>query len=636
MAQLGLARLLGVQEVSGSNPLAPTTFIKPMNTKERFADYMNEYRRMNGAPTADPGADRKRIRIALLASSTVNGLREVLSVKCRRNGINPEIYVAAYNQYNQEILNEDSRLYDLNPDLVVLFIDTRSLLGSAFYDYHRLSEDERDALYLRIMKQIESLAGAISARVKGTILIHNFEVPVYAPLGIIDDKQRLGFRAFVRKLNSGMSERFKASRQIFILDYESFCSRWGKEHIIDHKMYYLGDVKLGFAYIPMLCDEYLAYIKPLLSMTRKCIVVDLDNTLWGGVVGEDGLEGLRLGPTPEGRPYMEFQRCLLSLFSRGIILAINSRNNPEDALRVLRSHPHMILREDHFASVRINWNDKISNMKAIAEEINIGPDSLVFIDDDPVNREMMRAALPEVKVAELPEDPSLYPKTVTELDDFNQLYFSDEDRMKGRMYGEQRKRRALSQASPDLNAYLKGLGTVVTIAAADRFSIPRIAQLTQKTNQFTTTTIRYEEREIGRFSEREDSLVFSVRVEDRFGDNGITGAAIIRKEPGRWIIDSFLLSCRVIGRRIEEAMLAYILEEARKERAAFVVGEFVPTRKNMPARDLYKRNGFGPTGAEGDEERWEISTERELRYPDCMKVLRGGVHEEEKVELGKV
>ena len=595
---------------------------KKMSATENITDYFKEYNSIRDQTGTKDIGQFKRIKIAVLSSSTIKGLKEILFVKCYKLGVIPEILIGSYNQYNQEILDDNSKLYSFKPDLVILFIDTKSLLGEIFFKYYLLSEKEKDDFFRSNIDQIESLTNKITKNLNCKVILHNFEVPVDSPLGIIDNKQRLGFIEFIKNINYDISIHFKENNQIFVFDYDLFCSKWGKENIVDYKMYYLGDIKINFKYLPKLCEEYISYIKPLMSLTKKCIVLDLDNILWGGIIGEDGLEGIKLGPTPEGRPFLEFQKYILSLFNRGIILAINSKNNLEDVLNVLRNHPYMILKEKHFASIRINWDDKISNMRAIAEEINIGLDGLVFFDDDKLNKEMIKTALPEVKVVDLPEDPSLYLKTLMESNDFNSFQFSEEDKKKGQMYADQRKRQELSKTTTDITEYLKALDMVVTIEKATSFTIPRISQLTQKTNQFNTMTKRYLEEDIKRFADSDDHLVFSIKVEDKFGDNGITGVSIVEKKKENWIIDSFLLSCRVIGRRIEETMLAYIIEEAKKERIKTLIGQFIPTKKNIPAKDFYEKNGFKLIEENENTEKWEFKIEHEYNYPDFIKVIK--------------
>ncbi len=595
-----------------------------MSSKEirGIADYFNLYKKMKQEIEDVNLQSEKIIKVAILSSFTTKGIKETLFVKCCELGIPVMFHVGDYNQYAQEILNKNSGLYKFNPDLIIIFIDTKVIMGELYFLPYQISDEQRKDWVDEKLKEIQSLVQKIKERSSAKILFHNFELPFYSPLGIVENKQKFGFIESVETLDINLRDVFKNDIQVFIFDYNSFCSKVGKENIVDYKMYYIGDMKLNLQYIPELCDEYLSYIRPLLSISRKCIVLDLDNVLWKGIIGEDGLEGIKLGPTPEGRPFLEFQKYLLSLFNRGVILAINSKNNLDDALKVFREHPYMILKEKHFAAMQINWDDKISNMKAIAEEINIGLDSLVFIDDDKLNREMIRDALPEVLVVDLPEDTSLYLKALMEINDFNTLQITPEDRRKGQMYAEQRKRRDFQKVATDIIEYLKRLGLVVTIEKANPFNIPRISQLTQKTNQFNMTTRRYLEEKIKRFVRNDNFLVVSVKVEDKFGDNGITGVAIIEKGVNKWRVDTFLLSCRVIGRRVEETLIAYILEEAKKEKANILIGEFIPTKKNIPAKGFYKNNGFKLVKKDNKTETWEYDIMKDYKFPDFIKVIK--------------
>lgn len=593
-----------------------------MIKSDNIVDYFNEYKSITENIENKSTDQFKKIKIVVLSSLTIKGLKEVLFVRCYNLGIIAEILIGGYNQYNQEILDSGSRLYNFKPNLLIIFIDTKSLLGEAFFNYYQLSEEEKNNLLESSIKHVKLLADKVSRNLNCKIVLHNFEVPVDSPLGIIENKQKLGIIELVKNINFEINRYFKKSSQVFIFDYDLFCSRWGKVNLIDYRMYYLADIKINFKYFPRLCEEYVSYIKPLLSLSKKCIVLDLDNILWGGIIGEDGLEGIKIGQTPEGRPFLEFQKYILSLFNRGIILAINSKNNPEDGLDVFRKHPRMILREEHFASIKINWNDKISNMRAIAREINIGLDSLIFFDDDKLNREMVKSALPEVEVVDLPDDPSSYLKTLMELNDFNSFYFSEEDKKKGQIYADQKKRQDLGKIIPDITEYLKALAMVVTIEKANSFNIPRISQLTQKTNQFNMTARRYSEEDIKNFSENKNFLTFSVKVEDKFGDNGITGAAIIEKKGEEWIIDLFLLSCRIIGRRVEEIMLGYVLEEAEKAKAKILTGEFISTKKNAPAKKFYHKNGFELIEEKESAQRWRFSINRDYKYPEFIKIIK--------------
>lgn len=588
-------------------------------TFKNLSHYIDEYKKIKSASVDN---NIRKFKVAVLSSSTIKGLKEVLTVKCHDLGLFPEILLGDYNQYNQEILDDKSKLYRFEPNLVVLFIDTRALLGDVFFDYYTLSAQDQKCLTASKKEYLDSLIARMKFKLKAKIIIHNFELPCATPLGILENKQTLGLVEFIEILNGDLRAGFKSDSQVFIFDYNSFLSNIGKREVFNYKMYYLADIKIDLGYLPALADQYLAYIKPLISMTKKCIVLDLDNTLWGGIVGEDGAEGIKLGPTPEGRPFMEFQKYILSLFNRGVILAVNSNNNLDDALEIFREHPYMILKEKHFASMKINWNGKVANMKAISEELNIGLDSFVFLDDDKFNREMMKSALPQVKVVNLPEDASLYLEVITQLDDFNTFQITGEDTKRGQMYAQQKKREEFCKSAHDIKAYLKGLNIVTTIQKANKFNVPRISQLTQKTNQFNLTTRRYLEEEIKKFSDSTDCIVFSIKAEDRFGDNGVTGAAIVKKKAKEWIVDSFLLSCREIGRGVEEVMLAHIFEEAKKEGIGRIVGEFIATKKNEPAKDFYQKSGFTLTEKAGDMELWARDVTGGFPYPEFIEVIK--------------
>jgi FkbH-like protein len=587
---------------------------------ENLPDYIKYYKSIKDEEISNS----KEIKIAVLSSSTIRGLKETLFVKCYQLNISAKIFIGEYNQYTQEILDTKSALYKFDPDLVILFIDTRALLGDTFFDYYFLPAKQKKDLLKNNIEQLELLISKMKSNLKCKIVLHNFEVPISSQLGIVENKQDIGFIDFVKRLNNELEIRFKNDNEVFVFDFESFCSKYGKDNVLDYKMYYLGDIKVSFSHIPSLCDSYISYIIPLASLTKKCIVLDLDNTLWGGVIGEDGLEGIKLGPTPEGRPFLEFQKYILSLYNRGIILAINSKNNLEDVLEVFNKHPYMVLKQDYFASTKINWNDKISNMKDIAKEINIGLDSIVFFDDDKLNREMVRSALNEVAVVDLPEDPSLYLKTIMELNYFNSFQISEEDKKKGQMYAEQKKRQELKKSTTDITEYLEALNMVMTIEKANSFTIPRISQLTQKTNQFNLTTKRYLEEDIKKFSTNKDCLCLSIKVEDKFGDNGIVGVVIIDKKGSTWKIDTFLLSCRVIGRNIEKYMLGLILKIAMKEDVKEVIGEYIPSNKNMQVKHFYSANEFNLLDTKDNLYSFKIN-QKELKdisrlMPDYIKL----------------
>ncbi len=560
----------------------------------------------------------KKISVAILSSFTIKGLEDIFKVKCYENKISSKIYLSGYNQYQQEILNEESQLYKFKPDLIFIILDTRHILGDLFYFPYNITQDERKKIVDSKIDEITKILSRLSENTESKIVFSNFSVPIYSPYGICEAKEEYGIKQMVNEINNKIQDYFKNKNSVYIYDFNSFITKFGEKNIFDFNYYYSGDVKIAFNFLPYLAEELVGYIKPIVGLNRKCIVLDLDNTLWGGVVGEDGFNKIKLGQDAKGKAFVEFQKTLLALYQRGIILAINSKNNPEDALQVIKEHPNMILKEEHFAVMKINWHDKVSNMKEISNELNIGLDSMVFFDDDPINREIMKQAIPEVQTVDLPKNPSTYVSILQNMNDFHVLKITDEDKKRGKMYFQQRKRKEFKSEATNLGEYLKNMNISINVKKGDRFTIPRISQLTLKTNQFNLTTNRYQEEDLMKICENQKMIVGCVQVEDKFGDNGITGVFIIEKNSSKeWKIDSFLLSCRVMGRDVEKAMLSHIIEIAKNENVEKIIGKFIPTKKNKPCENFLTDCGFEKEG-----EAWSFLTKKEFKKPKHINIIR--------------
>jgi len=314
-----------------------------------------------------------------------------------------------------------------------------------------------------------------------------------------------------------------------------------------------------------------------------------------------------LGPTAPGIEYVDFQRALLGLTRRGILLAVCSKNNPEDALPVIRTHPHMVLREEQFAAMRINWRNKAENIREIAQELNIGLDSLVFIDDNPNERELIKQVLPEVLTVDLPKDPSLYRRMLEDMTDFDLLALTKEDEMRVAQYQANAKRQAAKITAVSLDEYLQSLEIQVAIDLAPRDALNRVVQLFNKTNQFNLTTKRYQVEDVTRFMESEEYRIYDLHVVDRFGDHGLVGTAVIRKQREEWHIDSLLMSCRVMGLGIETAFLERIYSDAVRERVVRLIGEYVQTKKNQPVKEFYAEHGFSLLKDEDGRQEWKLN-----------------------------
>ena len=557
----------------------------------------------------------KKLKVALLSSFTLNGLNEILHVKCSDMGVRYQSYISGYNQYNQELLNPESDYYKFCPDITFLILDIRNFLGDNFHNFHILSDDAKKEFAKEKINHLENIIQNFEKNSNSKLVITNFNIPSYSPNGIIESKIKFGLHEMIEKINNSLRDISKTHNSIYVYDFNQFVSKHGEKNIFDYRQFHLGDIQITFNFMPYFGYELMSYIKSITGTNRKCIVLDLDNTLWGGVVGEDGFDGIELGQTANGKAFVDFQKELLSLWQQGIILAINSKNNFDDAMKVIHEHPEMILREKNFASIQINWNDKAQNLLQISDEINIGLNSIVFFDDDKLNQTRIKQEFPEVLTIELPEDPSEFSPLLKELNDFNVLQRTDEDTKRGQMYTEQRKRKELEKSVSNLDDFLKELDIKVKMKKSNEFLIPRISQLTLKTNQFNLTTRRYQEEEIKNFSSNTKFIVGCAQVLDKFGDNGITGVYIIKKNDKSWLIDTFLLSCRIMGRGVENAILSQILLDAQKNGIDEIQAEFIPTQKNQPAENFLSDFGF-----KKQDEMWIYKLNNEIKLPNHLKV----------------
>jgi FkbH-like protein len=403
-------------------------------------------------------------------------------------------------------------------------------------------------------------------------------------------------------------------------------ARHGRESWGDARKWLTVRLPIAAANLVWMAREWMRFLAPLAGRVAKILAVDLDNTLWGGVIGEDGMAGIQVGSEYPGAAYQALQQALLDLTGRGIMLAIASKNNLADAMEALRTHPGMLLRPEHFAAMRIDWNEKSQNLREIAAELNLGLDAIAFLDDNPIERQRVREEIPEVMVVELPDDPMAYARAVRGYPAFERLSISEEDRHRTRYYAADRQRTALEQSAGSREEFYRSLEQEAEITRVHMLTLVRVAQLTQKTNQFNLTTKRYTEQQIEELARRLDWQVLSIKVSDRYADNGLVGVAITHDHRDICEIDTFLLSCRVIGRTVETALLAHLAEEARERGLRRLEGWFLPTKKNAPAREFYREHGFSllaektPDGAPG--ELWSLDlAEIGLQCPDWVRLI---------------
>ena len=560
-------------------------------------------------------------RMAILRSYTVEPTVPLLRAAAFCAGLELNVHLSDFNAHVQEILDPSSPLYRFTPDVVVLAVQTRDAAPELWRDFADLDAAGIEGAVSRVVADFRSWIRNFRSRSNAHLIVHNLEQPVTSSLGILDLQLENSQAGAVQRINQELRSTAAENPGVYVLDYDGLVARHGRLRWHDERKWLTVRLPIAAENLNSLAREWLRFLHPLAGKVAKACVVDLDNTLWGGVIGEDGLNGIRLGNEYPGAAFREFQRVLLDFHQRGILLAICSKNNRDDAMEALQQHPGMLLKPEHFAAMRINWTDKAQNLREIAQELNIGVDALAFVDDNPIERQQVRSQLPEAHVIDLPADPMQFARALRESPVFERLALSAEDRQRGAMYQEQRGREQLEQSVTSREDFYRSLQQEAEIAPASKTTVARIAQLTNKTNQFNLTTRRYTEQQISEMAACPGCACFSMRVRDRFGDNGLVGVAITRQAKEVCEIDTFLLSCRVIGRTVETALLSFIAEHARQQGARRLQGWFLPTRKNAPAKEFYPSHGF--TVAKQDETGtlWSLDLARQsLSCPEWVKV----------------
>jgi FkbH-like protein len=553
------------------------------------------------------------VRIALLSSFTIDMLVPYLQLECLRSGIHAEIHVGGYNQFQTLLRNPESDLYAFHPDLVFLAVEPSALVPG-------LPPIPTTESMIGALDALNDLVTQLKTHSTANLVVHNVPLPDDFIEGVDFTEETAPALDF----NLALARAYKDDPQVRILDFSRLAAFHGARHIRDPRLRSLADIEYSETFLPSLARKYASYVRAVKIVSRKCLVVDLDNTLWGGVLGEDGPDGILLSSHGGGRVFHEFQRSILRLHQRGVLLAINSKNDAPAVLEVLKSHPHMVLRPECFASMRINWQDKAHNMREIADELNLGLDSFVFLDDNPVERERVRKNLPEVAVPDLPTDPAEYKGLLESLGLFERLYLTAEDRRRTASYAAAQQRQSRKQESSSEEEFLLSLGTVLTIFRPSEREVARLAQLSQKTNQFNLSTRRYSEADVRGFLADPQWRIYALRVKDRFDDSGLVGLALVCAETEEWVLDTFLLSCRVLGRSVESAFLREILGDALRTQVMRLSGEYIPTPKNGPAKNFLASEGFVAEPSPGPAITWTRTISPEAVEPlPFFTVVRG-------------
>jgi FkbH-like protein len=558
-------------------------------------------------------------RLGIISNATSHFMVPALVATAARYGIALECIEANYGQVMQEALDADSMINKARPDAVLVALDYRGLsLDAPFGDAGTADEVVAGALdELRVVRD------ALRKNSGANCIFQTLARPVEAAFGSLDlalpGTRRNVIDAFNRSLAVNL-----AGKEDLLLDVAGLAETVGLSAWHDPTLWNIGKIPFANAYLPIYADFVCRLIAALRGKSRRCLVLDLDNTLWGGVIGDDGLDGIVLGQgDPQGEAFLGTQRTALALRDRGIVLAVSSKNTDEIARLPFQNHPEMLLRENHVAVFQANWNDKATNIQAIAKELSLGLDSFVFLDDNPAERRLVRDMLPEVAVPELPEDPALYARTLLAAGYFEAVTFSPEDQKRAEFYQDNARRVALQRATGDIDAYLKTLNMTITFQPFDEIGRARIAQLISKSNQFNLTTRRYSEAQVGEIESDPDCFTLQVRLVDTFGDNGMISVIICRRESDRWEIDTWLMSCRVLGRRVEQAVLQELVLHARRLGITQIVGTYLPTERNRLVEDHYAKLGFTQCEAQAQgATRWTLEVADCAEFSLPMHVVR--------------
>jgi FkbH-like protein len=543
--------------------------------------------------TPPPGLATKPIRLAILGSSTLGHLHAGIRVGAVRRGLFVTTYENDYGQYMHELGDPGSALHAFKPDAVLIALDAHHLAAGLSASYE--AADGEAAL----AEAKERLAGTwrLAREAFRCPVIQQTPLPVHHALMGGNEHRLPGSPAWmIDRLNAALRPMAdEAGVDLLALDTRAALDGLARWH--DAGLWHRSKQEVTPAAAPMYGDLVARLLAAKQGRSAKCLVMDLDNTLWGGVVGDDGLEGLVLGQgSPLGEAFTAFQAYARELSRRGVILAVCSKNDEANALEPFEKHPEMVLKRGDIASFVANWSDKASNIRAIAQELNIGLDSLVFIDDNPFERTLVRQELPMVAVPEVGDDPIDYPRAIADAGYFESLSITEEDRERTRQYQGNRAREALKASTTDLPAYLRGLEMELIWRRFDRVGLQRTVQLINKTNQFNLTTRRYTDEDVQALMEDPGAFGLQLRLLDRFGDNGIIAIVIGRLQPNAdLLIDTWLMSCRVLGRQVEPTTLNLIAAEARRLGAKRLIGEYIPTKKNGMVKDHYARLGFTVT-----------------------------------------
>lgn len=555
---------------------------------------LRKKRALKHALTAQSGLVVKKI--AILGGSTTAEIKEMLEIFLLSRGILPEFYESEYNKYYEDVLFENEELKQFSPDLIYVHTTNVNIMKFPEHGFSApgiLLEEE--------LVRFRNLWNEIETQFACPVVQNNFDPPRHRPMGNLEAYDTHGCCLFINQLNLCFAEEAQSRDYLYIHDINWLAASIGLANWKDLNVWYGYKYAISFDAIPVFANSLASIICSIFGLSRKCLVLDLDNTLWGGVIGDDGLGGIQIGnETPEAEAYRDLQAYVLKLKDRGVILAVASKNDPETALEGL-SHPENILKPEDFAVIKTNWDPKHENIRKISEDLNIGINSLLFLDDNAAERDIVYSNEPSVCVPNIGSDITDFISILDATGEFEPITISAEDRARGKFYADNAERSRLTAKYQDYNDYLKSLTMVAEIKKFAPVYLERLSQLTNKTNQFNLTTKRYSLSEIQVMANSNSWITLQGQLKDKFGDNGIVSmvaGVIVGKELR---IDLWLMSCRVLKRNLEYAMLDALVKAAENKGIRTIIGEYVPTAKNGMVKSFYRELGFHLLAVFGEE-----------------------------------
>jgi len=536
--------------------------------------------------------DGKEYKVAVLGNVATQFFSLGIKGYLKAEGINASVLDTDYNQIDSQLLDTSSETYEMNPDVIILYIATDKI----YEEFLDLNIALRDSFAEEYAKKIVNYWNLISKNCSAKIIQTNFTEIDDRAFGNYSSKVEDAFIYQIRKLNFLLQDEMKSRKEVYPLDLLSIQIQLGQKTFYDTVLYYNAKMAVTMDAVPYIAKNVTDIIKTFRGTFKKGVILDLDNTLWGGVIGDDGLGGIEIGELKRGHVFTDFQRWLKQLKDRGILLCVCSKNNEETAKEPFTQHEEMVLKLDDFSMFVANWEDKASNIRFIQKNLNIGMDSLVFIDDNPFERNLVRSMIPEITVPELPEDPANYLTFLQSENLFETASYSADDKDRTKQYQAEFKRKSLEQEFVSIDDYLKNLEMIGEAKPFEPVRYARIAQLTQRSNQFNLRTIRYTEADIERVANDDKYITLYYTLKDKFGDHGLVSVVILEKKSEKEIfVDTWLMSCRVLKRGMEEYIINKLVDACKQNGIEKIYSEYIETPKNKMVKDIYKTMGFTET-----------------------------------------